>query len=221
MRRFATERQFDLIWLPNLRPEETNRFSIVPGDPYHHTFTELLTTPDPTTFFATYPYAVAPPTDDHPFFFHFFKWQQTPEILQSLGWSWQPFGGGGYLVLIVLLALVIFLSAGLILLPLLWQKDEPPSGGRGKTLRQGAHPSSFLFYFALLGLGFLFVEIPLLQRFILYLGQPAYAFAIVTSALLVAAGVGSSYLSSRLSLRWALAHHASGCYLALVAATLI
>jgi hypothetical protein len=203
-RQFASERQFDLIWLPDLRPEETNHFSVVPGDPYYHSFTDLLTTSDPAAFFAAYPYAVAPPTDDHPFFFHFFKWQQTPEILQTLGKTWQPFGGSGYLVLVVLLALVIVLSAGLILLPLLW-KDE------GGTLRVKdeerkissfiLHPSSFFFYFALLGLGFLFVEIPLLQRFILYLGQPAYAFAVVTSALLVAAGVGSGYLSSRLSLR--------------------
>jgi hypothetical protein len=53
-------------------------------------------------------------------------------------------------------------------------------------------------------LGFLFVEIPLLQRFILYLGQPAYAFAIVVAAILVASGVGSSYLSGRLPLRPAL-----------------
>ncbi|MEW5960429.1 MAG: hypothetical protein AB1801_22110, partial [Chloroflexota bacterium] len=59
----------------------------------------------------------------------------------------------------------------------------------------------FLLYFTLLGLGFLFVEIPLLQRFILYLGQPAYAFAVVVSTLLVAAGLGSNYLSRRLPLR--------------------
>ncbi|MCL4298931.1 MAG: hypothetical protein KJ077_24555 [Anaerolineae bacterium] len=203
IRQFAQEHQFDLIWLPGLRPEETNHFSIVPGDPTYHTFAELLHTSDPAAFFAAYPYAVAPPTDDHPFFFHFFKWQQIPEILQSLGWSWQPFGGSGYLVLVVLLALVILLSAGLILLPLLWKKDE---GGRMKDENFSPssfipHPSSFFLYFALLGLGFLFVEIPLLQRFILYLGQPAYAFAAVTSTLLVAAGIGSGYLSSRLSLR--------------------
>ena len=209
VRQFATERQFDLIWLPDIRPEETNRFSRVPGDPYHRTFTELLTTPDPATFFAAYPYAVAPPTDDHPFFFHFFKWQQTSEILQSLGKTWQPFGGSGYLVLVALLALVVVLSAGLILLPLRWRKDDPLSGGRGGRMKDEnllsssliPHPSSFFSYFALLGLGFLFVEIPLLQRFILYLGQPAYSFAVVISALLVAAGVGSGYLSPRLSLR--------------------
>ncbi|GIK36757.1 MAG: hypothetical protein BroJett011_05900 [Chloroflexota bacterium] len=212
IRQFSEQRQFDLIWLPDLHPEETNHFSIVPGDPYHHTFAELLRTPDPAGFFTAYPYAVAPPTDDHPFFFHFFKWQQIPEILQSLGWSWQPFGGSGYLVLVVLLALVILLSAGLILLPLLWKKDEDRAPWRGQVMKAEErkisslipHPSSFFLYFALLGLGFLFVEIPLLQRFILYLGQPAYAFAAVTSALLVAAGIGSGYLSPRLPLRLAL-----------------
>jgi hypothetical protein len=42
------------------------------------------------------------------------------------------------------------------------------------------------------------VEIPLLQRFIVYLGQPAYAFAVVVSALLVASGIGSRYLAVRI-----------------------
>jgi hypothetical protein len=206
VRQFAGERQFDLIWLPDLQPDETNRFSIVPGDPYHRTFSELLTTSDPAAFFAAYPYAVAPPTDDHPFFFHFFKWQQIPEILQSLGWSWQPFGGSGYLVLVVLLALVIVLSAGLILLPLIWpRRGSLKQRGKDDQSAVGGRQSAVIFlYFALLGLGFLFVEIPLLQHFILYLGQPAYAFAVVTSALLMAAGLGSRYLSPRLSLRVAL-----------------
>jgi hypothetical protein len=218
VRQFATERQFDLVWLPDIQPNEVNRFSVVPDAVYYQTFADLLATPDPATFFATYPYAVAPPTDDHPFFFHFFKWQQIPEILQTLGKTWQPFGGSGYLVLVVLLILVIILSAILILLPLLWQKakggrlalrpvlsevegrkDETPYSLLRRT--QGVRTPYFLLYFALLGLGFLFIEIPLLQRFILYLGQPAYAFAVVVSALLVASGVGSGYLLGRLSLR--------------------
>jgi hypothetical protein len=65
------------------------------------------------------------------------------------------------------------------------------------------HHKSFarLLYFALLGFGFLFVEVPLLQHFILYLGQPAYAFAVVVSALLVASGLGSAYLVGRWSLK--------------------
>ena len=159
---------------------------------------KVLTTPDLEAFFADYAYAVAPPTDDHPFFFHFFKWQQTPEILQTLGKTWQPFGGSGYLVLVVLLILAVILSTGLIVLPLLMAKlgrgaGEQESKGKEAPLHLRAPTPllvRYLLYFALLGLGFLFIEIPLLQRFILYLGQPAYAFAIVVSALLVAAGVG-------------------------------
>lgn len=200
-RRFTRELQYDLIWLPGITPEETNRYSVLAEPYYYNTFAGLLAAPNPELFFAGYPYAVAPPTDNHPYFFHFFKWSQTPEILQTLGKTWQPFGGTGYLVLIVLLGLVFLLSAVLILLPLLWRRNDQEA--RPVPGRAGS-PVVYLLYFALLGLGFLLVEIPLLQQFILYLGQPAYAFAIVISAILLASGVGSSYLSGRLSLRLAL-----------------
>ena len=208
IRQFTRTRQFDLVWLPDIQPAELNRYSVVPNDPYYHTFADLLAAPHLDAFVADYAYAVAPPTDDHPYFFHFFKWQQIPEIWQTLGKTWQPFGGSGYLVLVVLLILIVILSTGLILLPLV--VTIVSRGGRTENesllFRSAPAPllGRFLLYFALLGLGFLFVEIPLLQRFILYLGQPAYAFAIVVSALLAAAGVGSSYLSARLSLRVAL-----------------
>ena len=50
-------------------------------------------------------------------------------------------------------------------------------------------------YFGLLGIGFLFVEIPLIQYFILLVGRPTIAFAVVLFALLIASGLGS--LASR------------------------
>jgi len=46
-------------------------------------------------------------------------------------------------------------------------------------------------YFGLLGLAFLFVEIPIIQQYILLIGQPTSAFAVVLFALLVASGLGS------------------------------
>ena len=46
-------------------------------------------------------------------------------------------------------------------------------------------------YFACLGLGYLLVEIPLMQHFILFLGQPTYAFSTVLFALLMFSGLGS------------------------------
>ena len=218
---FAAARQYDLVWTPDLKnfgapasglsSEQLaalgiNRYNVISEAPYFRTFARLLEAPNPASFYADYAYAVAPPTDDHPFFFHFFKWEQTPEIIAALGKTWQPFGGSGYLVLLLLLALVLLLSGILILLPLAVgyrsQIRGAGSQGTGEAGNQGVRRSSFtlrfLIYFSLLGLGFLFVEIPLLQRFIVYLGQPAYAFAAVVGALLVASGLGSLGLAERI-----------------------
>jgi spermidine synthase len=208
VRDFAAARQFDLIWLPDLHnlpgpawemsQEELvtrgiNRYNVVSGAPYFRAFAGLVSGSSPASFYAEYPYAVSPPSDNRPFFFHFFKWRQTPDIIASLGKTWQPFGGSGYLVLVLLLALVLLLSGGLILLPLALGRRHPATGLIPSTSR-----ARYLFYFSLLGLGFLFVEIPLLQRFIVYLGQPAYAFATVVAALLVTSGIGSRYLAERI-----------------------
>ena len=46
-------------------------------------------------------------------------------------------------------------------------------------------------YFGLLGIAFLFVEIPLIQRWILLLGHATYAFAAVVLSLLLFSGLGS------------------------------
>ncbi len=73
---------------------------------------------DRSAFYRQYPFAVAPATDDHPFFFHFFRWRQTPDVLATLGRTWQPFGGSGYFVLLAMLALALLLSTGLIVAPL-------------------------------------------------------------------------------------------------------
>jgi hypothetical protein len=48
-----------------------------------------------------------------------------------------------------------------------------------------------LLYFACLGYGFMMLEIPLMQRFILFLGYPIYALAVILFALLLFSGLGS------------------------------
>lgn len=84
---------------------------------------QVLTQSDRRQFYRSYPFAVTPVTDDHPFFFHFFKWQQAPELLSALGRTWQqPFGGSGYFLLLALLALVLLLSILLIVSSLLLPK---------------------------------------------------------------------------------------------------
>jgi hypothetical protein len=50
----------------------------------------------------------------------------------------------------------------------------------------------FLVYFGALGLGFILIELCLMQKFVLFLGYPVYAIAIVLCSLLVSAGIGSA-----------------------------
>jgi hypothetical protein len=54
-----------------------------------------------------------------------------------------------------------------------------------------------LAYFAGLGIGFMFFEIVLIQKLMLYLDQPVYAAATVLATLLVCSGAGSWFSSRR------------------------
>ena len=54
------------------------------------------------------------------------------------------------------------------------------------------HGGRFLLYFAGLGLRFIMIEMALLQRFTLFLGQPVYTYAVVLAGLLVCTGVGAA-----------------------------
>ncbi len=193
IRTFAADRAFDLVYAPDIRPEETNRHNVLPEPVYYQAYQALLAAQPREAFYASYPYEVRPPTDDRPFLGHFFKWSQAPQVLAELGKTMQPFGGAGYFVILALLALALFCAGALILLPL-------------KIRRVAVAPdvTATLLYFGLIGMAFLFVEIPLIQRFILFLGNPAYAFTAVLFTLLLFSGLGSRW-SERIPFRPALA----------------
>lgn len=197
VRAFANSRAFDLIVAPGIRPDEVNRYNILREPVYYQTFTALLAAQPRDAWYAAYPFDVTPPTDDRPFFGQFFKWSQAPQVLAELGMTWQPFGGAGYFVLLALLGLTLVLAIGLILLPLAVVRRPSSVVPRSLSL-------PVLAYFGLIGLAYLFVEIPLIQRFILFLGQPAYALAAVLFTLLLFSGLGSR-IAHRVPQRLALA----------------
>ena len=57
--------------------------------------------------------------------------------------------------------------------------------------------SSIILYFAALGTGFILIELSLMQKLILLLGNPTTTLAILLFTLLLSSGTGS-YISSRL-----------------------
>lgn len=199
VRSFLQARGYDGIYFPGIRPDEINRYSILQDPAYHDLFLRILNEPD--ALYAAYRFGIRPPMDDHPFFFHYFKWRQTPEILATLGQTWQPFGGSGYFVLVALLILVTLAALFFIVAPL-WLLRR-----RGRVAA-AARPARWrlrvFVYFAALGLAFLFVEVPLAQRFILIMREPVIALSVVIFTILLFSGLGSLTVR-RWSLRRALA----------------
>ncbi|MFH1487219.1 MAG: hypothetical protein ABIH46_14195, partial [Chloroflexota bacterium] len=195
IRRFCDERQFDPIYFPGITPQDLGRYQVVPGQPHARAFSQIVSPQGKESFYDDYPFDVSPTSDDRPFFFHFFRWQPAGEALRLWGKVWLPFGGAGYLVLVALLLLVTVASVVLVIIPLLAgrflqkEKGVPPSDAQ--RANKLLPPWKTLIYFGALGLGYLFVEIPLMQRFILFLGQPTYSFALVLSTVLVCSGLGS------------------------------
>ena len=190
--RFAASERFDIIAAPGLGP--TNLYNVTLDDHYADLAARVLT--DSEDLYRSYEFDIAPPTDDHPFFTHFFKWAQASQVLDTLGRTWQPFGGAGFFVLLALLGLSALGAAVLIIGPLwMMTRGRRTGGGSGARLWTVA-------YFGLLGLAFLLVEIPLVQHYILLVGRPTTALALVLFALLLAAGAGS-ILSHRMPWRGA------------------
>lgn len=141
-------------------------------------FADFFRAADKQAFYASYPLDVSPTTDDRPFFFEYYGWTNFGTFRS------------GKLTLTVLLIQAAVLSAGLILWPL-WRFRASRQGLSTRGARR------FLIYFAALGIGFIFIEIGLMQRFILFLGHPVFALSVVLFALLTFSGVGS-FLSNRL-----------------------
>ncbi len=198
VRAFVNERKYDLVWAPDIRVQEVNRYNRLPEPAVYNAIRDFLDATDRQSFFASYQFAVDPPNDDRPFFFHFFTWEQTPQVLESFGKTWQPFGGSGYFVLLAMLLLAAAFSTGLLAAPSLIGRV---SGAQWRTLRPKAATTA---YFSAIGIAFLFVEIPLIQRWILLVSHPTYAFAGVVFILLLFSGFGSAW-SRRVRLpEWAL-----------------
>lgn len=129
-----------------------------------------------------YMFYVHPASDDKPYFARYIKISNINDLLKEYRWQELPFVELGYIIVWLTFIIALILSIILILLPIAWFKKS-----------SGKLP--VLFYFGAIGLGFMFAEIILIQRFVLYLGQPVYAVSAVISIMMLVSGLGSYYSS--------------------------
>jgi hypothetical protein len=138
--------------------------------------TNLIRNPDRPSVYASFAFDMEPNTDDRPFYFFLREGPGRPathdvQILRQA-------------MITVLVLVVAFMLPPLLVL-----------------LRRGVRgPSGIVvpsFYFGLLGLGFMLVEMKLLQQSVLVVGNPTLSLAAVLASLLLSTGLGA-YWSERI-----------------------
>ena len=125
---------------------------------------------------------LAPITLDRPFYYAILRLTQLPTILQRL--EILPQAEVGQLVNLAVLAQAAVIALIVLAVPLFAPRVAGQRSGRPAMLRP-------ILYFASLGLGFLFIEIFLIEKASLYLNDRTSAFALVLTGMLVFSGLGS------------------------------
>jgi len=146
------------------------------GDPV---IKRLIEGRDRAATYASFAFDMEPNPDDRPFYFF---------LRASEGRA----AGGDVQVLRQSLITIFVLIGAFLLGPLAVLLR------RGRGAPGGASVGAAGLYFALLGLGFMLIEMKLLQQSVLVVGNPTLSLAAVLAALLVSTGAGA-LLSGRLS----------------------
>jgi len=150
------------------------------GDPI---FERLFSDSEREELYAEYPLNIVPPTDNKPFFFHMARIRDV--LTREIDQGRTKYNVKAVAVLANLLIVMgVLASFFLILPPFLFRSLRP-----AELIRHWRG----LAYFVLIGLGFMMVEIPLVQRFTLFLGHPIYSMAVILFSLLIFSGLGSLF----------------------------
>lgn len=139
--------------------------------------------------------AVTPATDDKPFFdqnirFGNLTWESIKETFSQddraiLALKDKPVAET---MLIAILIQCILIAGLFILLPLKIFSKENTGDKKGSEY---SIDKKFLLYFCCLGFGYILLQICMIQKFTLFLGQPSITLLTVVSTMLVSSGIGS------------------------------
>lgn len=165
-------------------PGASARYAPGSLDPPTNPVARLVRTPESqlNAFYDGYPFDVRPITDNQPFFWHF-----TPfgDVVRNFGNPIDPKDfeeAIGERVLLLLLGVAAVLAAVFLLLPFVTIR---------RTWATLPRKGRSAIYFSLLGLGFIFFEITLIQKLTLFLGYPTYSLTVTLLAILLFTGVGA------------------------------
>ena len=192
IRNFCDKMSFDVSLLPGIEEAERNKYNLLQDDNFF-IYLDKIIDKDRIKFYSEYPFNIQPAVDDRPYFSQFFKLTNLQNLRDNFGSYSIPYFEVGYFIVILTFIQIAIAAFLLIILPLF------------KLGWKGGNKLWTLSYFSGIGLGYMFVEIVLINRFILYFGNPIYSAAAIISSMLICSGIGSyfsyKYKLSRKSIR--------------------
>jgi hypothetical protein len=183
IRSYCQRMNFDPVLLPGIVEYEREKFNRLQDTSLYSMLDRILQSKEERSkLYSEYPFNIKPATDNQPYFSQFLQWSTIPLLADLFGNQSVPFFEVGYLLMYLTFIQIIILAIVLIVLPLI------------KLGFKGNNKLRTLFYFSGLGIGYMLIEIILIQRFTLYFGNVIYAAALVVCLMLVSSGFGSLVL---------------------------
>ena len=188
IRQFCNRLFFDPVFLPGVSREERMFYNGMNDSSFFSYMDELLSG-NRERLYDEYDFYLRPATDDKPYFSQYLRLKSLPHLKSIFGSQSVPFLELSWLISIVTFLQLSLLALLLIILPLF------------KMGWKGHYKFGTLLYFSGIGIGYMLLEIVLLQKFILFFGNPVYAAAWVIGIMLIGSGIGS-YYSSGIQTNW-------------------
>ncbi len=199
LRQFCRRRSFDVSYYPGIQRRDKDfeailnvfrnhfefnrtsaeRIDFTPSDVYHFALLELLNGAT-EKLYQNYIFDIRPMHDSRPYYSGYLKLNKVGMYLdkiRDISEEW------GYLLLIGILIQSIVLGIFIVLIPI---------AGRWRELfkkQQGT--LGVIVYFACLGVGYMFMEIFLIQKLVFLLNNPIYSVSIVITSMLIISGLGN------------------------------
>jgi hypothetical protein len=200
MKSFCSDRSFDTSYYPGIDPRTVTIWNDLPSvsfdneqvtsaagkvnDALMDAARELMSRNADAALAGNF-FNLRPATNDNPFFYSILRPAKLKKILGRIALI--PREEIGWLINIAVLLQAVIFALFVLFLPVIRRTSARPAAG--SLVRR-------TLYFAGLGLGFLFIEIVLIEKFTLFLNDRTSSFSIVIASMLIFSGLGS-FLSSR------------------------
>lgn len=160
-----------------------NNFTVLhdPFTPRGTAYAQYLAARNPRVFEGRYPFNIYPVTDDHPFYYNYFKWDRLLEGGARTG-NLSARVPMGNIILLTMLGFSLAAAILFIVYPL-WRNQ--------RTGLATPNAGKMLAYFSALGMAYMFVQIVLIQRFTLFIGYPTLAITTTIFSMLCFSACGS------------------------------